>query len=97
MPTTKTLNLYTATVRAKYRQAIITKYIGPTNNRGARIKAWCEAGAITIPFDYALNQEERHCNAVSALLEKLDWGGDWLGSYAGKDMIFVDVSERWKD
>jgi hypothetical protein len=29
------------------RQAITTKYIGPTNNHGARIKAQASAGSVT--------------------------------------------------
>ena len=35
-------------------QAIQTKYIGPTNTKGARIKAFCAAGSITIPYNYEL-------------------------------------------
>lgn len=30
------------------RQAISTKYIGPTNYRSARVKASCEAGSVTV-------------------------------------------------
>lgn len=49
-------------------QAIQTKYIGATNFRGSRIKATCERGSITIPFDSQLNEEEAHKNAVAALV-----------------------------
>ena len=54
-------------------QAITTKYLGPTNRRGSRIKAKCKAGSITIPFDYSLNTEGRHQKAAEALIEKLKW------------------------
>jgi hypothetical protein len=33
------------------RQAIETKYIGPTNTRGAKVKASCYAGSLTIDWD----------------------------------------------
>lgn len=51
-------------------QAILTKYLGPTNHRGSRIKAWCERGSITIPLAYELSLEDRHRAAVDELLWK---------------------------
>lgn len=56
-------------------QAIITKYLCPTNNRGARIKATCAAGSITIAFDHAINLEPNHIRAALALQEKLGRSG----------------------
>jgi hypothetical protein len=54
-------------------QAITTKYLAPTNTRGARIKATAAAGSITIPWDYALNACENHHAAACALARKYDW------------------------
>lgn len=48
-------------------QAISTKYIGPTNYKGSRVKAECERGQITIEWDDALNTEENHIAACKAL------------------------------
>ena len=48
-------------------QAITTKYIGPTNCNGSRVKAECERGQITIGWDDALNSEENHVAACKAL------------------------------
>ena len=31
-------------------QAIITKFLSPTNTRGARVKAFCAAGSVTVGF-----------------------------------------------
>lgn len=56
------------------RQAIVTKYLGPTNHRGSRIKATCEAGSITVPYDHALSGEGNHCAAAHALIRQLGWG-----------------------
>lgn len=54
-------------------QAIVTKYINPTNTKGARIKATCDAGSITIPFEYAGTEEQTHAAAAMALVRKLGW------------------------
>ena len=54
-------------------QAITTKYLGPTNYRGSRIKAQAQAGTITISWDDALNSEENHTAAAKALMTKFQW------------------------
>ncbi len=51
-------------------QAIETKYIGPSNYRGSRIKATCERGSITISYDDALNSDDAHIAAADALVAK---------------------------
>jgi hypothetical protein len=52
-------------------QAIETKYLGPTNAHGSRIKATCEAGTITIPYPHELSGDEAHRKAAKALCDKL--------------------------
>lgn len=54
-------------------QAIETRYYGPTNFRGSRIRATCEAGTVTVSYDYALDLEENHDAAARALIRKLKW------------------------
>ena len=56
--------------------AIQTKYLGATNYRPSRIKAFTSNGhSCTISFDYALSNEKLHFEAVKALVAKckLDW------------------------
>ena len=53
-------------------QAIITKYIGPTNSRGARIKAECGRGKIFFSYPYELSGDEVHRAAVEALVSKFN-------------------------
>lgn len=60
-------------------QAITTKYLGPTNRRGSRIKATCQARSITVPCDDRLNSELNHRQAARALADKLGWSGRWIG------------------
>lgn len=58
-------------------KAITTKYLGPTNHKGARIKAYAYGGSIIVPFDYACNGDEMHKRAAMALVRKMGWGGKY--------------------
>ena len=56
--------------------AIQTKYIGATNTRGSRIKAWTDTGfSVSIPYPHEHSHEVCHFQAVKALVQKhgLDW------------------------
>jgi len=55
-------------------QAIRTRYIGPTNTRGSRIQAKCEAKTIYVSYDHALNIDGNHAAACRKLAESLGWG-----------------------
>ena len=59
-------------------QAIVTKFIAPTNTKGSRIKATCQAGSVILHWDHALNPEGNHAAAAEALLAKLEWNGNWI-------------------
>jgi hypothetical protein len=61
-------------------QAIVTKFLSPTNVKHARVKATCQAGSVTLSWDHALNPEANHRTAAMALVKKQDWFyGDWIG------------------
>lgn len=79
-------------VTSSHRQAITTKYIGPSNVRGSRVKASCDAGTVTVSWDHALNSSGNHEYAARVLLEKLGWSGEWVGG-CDKDgnHVFVNV------
>lgn len=55
------------------RQAIVTKYLGPTNTRGARVKATADAGSVIIGWDHALNSDQNHTRAARKLAEHFGW------------------------
>jgi hypothetical protein len=55
-------------------QAIRTRYHGPSNVRGSRISAKCEARTIYVSYDHALNSEENHRSAARELVRVMDWG-----------------------
>jgi len=57
-------------------QAIRTRYCGPTNTKGSRIQAKCEAATIYVEYDHALDTEDNHRSAALALATNLGWDSD---------------------
>lgn len=74
-------------------QAIETRYLFPTNTKGARIKASTYGANIIIPYDYALDVQDNHCAAQLALRHKLGWQGKYAqgGNAKGNGYVFVNV------
>lgn len=83
-------------------QAIRTRYIGPTNTRGARVRADLgipsHLGAVlfatpdatvTRPWDHSLTAEQNHKYAALALTQKVGWQYfDWFGAWFKHDMYW---------
>lgn len=70
-------------------QAIQTKFLGPTNHKGSRVKATCDAGSAVVSWDYNLDTEGNHRAAAWTLCAKLAWEDQnrtlvtgWLGHTA---------------
>jgi len=76
-------------------QAITTRYIGPTNTRGSRVKATASAGSVTLHWDDALNSEQNHNRAAEALANKFKWKGTYYGGGMpdGKGNVYVSADE----
>lgn len=53
-------------------QIVTTKYLGPTNHRGSRIKATCWRASVTVTYDYSLSSDNNHRHAVCVLLNKIN-------------------------
>lgn len=64
-------------------QAIQTRYLCPTNSRGARIKATCAAGSITISYPHELSGQAVYRKAAEALVSKLGWNDPHYGGLLG--------------
>lgn len=72
------------------KQAIIIKFLGATNTKGTRIKASAEASSVTVSLDYGAGQEQRIRQAVDALLNKLEWSGEYIiGGLPSGDYVAV--------
>ena len=67
-------------------QAIVTKYLSPTNYRGTRIKASCAAKTIILDWCHSIDVEENHRNAAICLQDQLGWVGPRYGSLHGGTM-----------
>jgi len=83
-------------------QAIQTRYFGPTNSRGSRIKATAAAGSITIPYPHELSGQAVHRAAAEALAHKLGWNAEHYGQLLGGQLAdstyaFVFNSDLSKD
>jgi len=57
-------------------QAITTKYLGPTNHKGSRIKVKSYAKSITYSWDYSLDVGENHTAAANKFLKEMEWDKD---------------------
>jgi hypothetical protein len=72
-------------------QAITTTYYGPTNHRGSRIIAKCDAGRRTYAWNYALDVPENHHAAAVAFATELDWLADRFRIVSGS----IDKGDRY--
>ena len=75
-------------------QAIVTRFIGPTNTRGARIKATAWGGSVTVPFYYELGVQGAHDAAAEALVRKMGWQGAWVSGGSPDERGFCYVNAR---
>ena len=71
-------------------KAITTKFMGPTNHRGARIKASdCDGNSATVSYDYSLTRDGEHHAAAIALCKKMGWGGRLYCGGLGNGNVYV--------
>ncbi len=76
--------------------AILTKFIGATNSKGSRVKAFTESGlSVTVSWDHALNSQDNHAAAAKALCAKMDWHGTYVGGGTKTGYAFVDVKRAF--
>lgn len=72
-------------------KAIVCKYIGPSNFKGSRIKAYAEGGnSITISYPHELSGSDVYKLAAVALCKKMKWEGPLIeGGLPNGDYVFV--------
>lgn len=64
-------------------QVIQCKYHGPSETRGSRITAKCEAGSVSIPYPHELSGQACYRAAAEKLAEKLGWTGKYYNQLLG--------------
>lgn len=83
-------------------QAIVTKHLGPTNTRGSRVIARCEAGSLTVPWNWSFNITQNHRLAAQQLRDKLGWNdpayprmmGGGMPTSSKEAFVFVFADEH---
>jgi hypothetical protein len=71
-------------------KAILTKYLGPSNCRGARIAAFDSDGnRVVISYPHELTGEEVHRAGADALCKKMGWSGKLVGGSLKYGYAFV--------
>lgn len=82
--------------------AIQTKYLGPTNHRGSRVKAIArrrDTGAfpmrelaLTDSWDHGSNAEDNHARVAKLLAVQSGWSGTFVGgALDGSGYVFVNI------
>lgn len=64
------------TLKVTALQAIQSKYLSPTNTKGARVKVTCYGGSITEGRDYELDYSQQAFELALKLMDKLEWSYD---------------------
>lgn len=78
-------------------KAIQTRFIGPTNFRGSRVKAVCRDSMseapmqITLSWDDSQGVYENHARAAIALCDKMGWTAKLVGGSTVNGYVFVRV------
>ena len=85
----------------RFNQTIITRYLGPTNTQGPRIKATANAASIVVKYDSGFSRDMNDSLAAFKLASKLDWLSEGVQLHGGslpnnKGHVFVlcDESSR---
>jgi hypothetical protein len=80
------------------RQAIVTKYHGPTNSRGSKVSATSQAGRVYFTYDHALTTDENHHAACRKLASAMGWGDEWIPGWtpAGDCGVWVQVPRAYQ-
>ena len=77
-------------------QAIETKFFGPTNHRGARIRVTLPgAHDLRCPGTMRSASIRNHDAAARALAEKLEWRGSWFAgcNVNGSGNVYVNAND----
>lgn len=65
------------------RQAIVTRYAGPTDHRGSRVVVKSQAGRKVYPWAHEHDVEENHRIAARQYAKQMKWWGPRVRMYGG--------------
>jgi len=70
--------------------AIVTKFLGPTNTKPARVKATAGGNSVTVSYH---SDDFPHKLAALNLCKKMGWTGKLVGGHTSTGMVYVFVGE----
>jgi len=75
---------------------ITTKYLGPTNYRGGRIRATGPRDSVTVSWDHALEPFANHRLAAESLAVSMGWNpddliGGWMSDSQGRSKGYAFI------
>lgn len=77
-------------------KAIRTRYLGPTNTKGSRIKADDGDGnSMIVSYDHRYGIDENHRLACKALQRKLNWAGRYYGGGMPHSRYWVCIDKDY--
>lgn len=77
-------------------KAIQVKYLGPTNKKGSRVKAFAEGvKTVTLAYDYSNDYFNLAHKAAIILCQKNDWPTTLIGGQLpNNDYVFVFTNKK---
>lgn len=72
-------------------QAISTRYLSPTNTRGARIVASAEAGRKIYDWNHELDVYANHAAAALKFAQAWGWEGEYVGGGTAEGYCFCKI------
>lgn len=78
-------------------QAIITRYLPPSDHKGTRISASCKGGRVVLPYNYELDDTLNHFYAAMQLSRKMGWADEYTlasGTLPNGDTCHVLCANR---
>ena len=77
-----------------------TKFYGPTNTKGARIRVrrTDHRQGDTVKFyswDYGLSSQENHEFAAAAYIDLMLWHDEWVGTYTSTGYVFARLDRTY--
>lgn len=79
--------------------AIQTKYLGPTDHKGSRVKAWFgdsdNSMSVTLQWDDGLHRDDNYRAAAEELRRRMVAAGRWGGAHATCPLIMACVRDGY--
>lgn len=77
-------------------RAITTKFFGPTDFQGSRIRATDGWTSKTIPYSHELSVDKNHRAAATAFAKKNNWSGTWAQGSIKEQQVFVCIDASYE-